>query len=92
MRSLLIRAHQTRIPRHIGGEDSGEAASGGHRSPQHLISRAEINPKFPIPHPFFKVGPFAAAPVFCNKLLDQPGTQLLARRLPCPPTSSAIST
>jgi hypothetical protein len=31
VRPLLIRAHQTRIPRRIGGEDSGEAASGGHR-------------------------------------------------------------
>jgi hypothetical protein len=31
VRPLLIRSHQARVPRHIGGEDRGEAASGGHR-------------------------------------------------------------
>jgi uncharacterized protein (DUF1330 family) len=32
-------------------------------------SCAEINPKSPVPHPFFKVGPFAAARCFVTKLL-----------------------
>jgi hypothetical protein len=31
MRPLLIRPHQARVPGHVGGEDRGEAASGGHR-------------------------------------------------------------
>jgi hypothetical protein len=30
VRPLLIRAHQTRIARHIGGEDRGEAADRRH--------------------------------------------------------------
>jgi len=29
-RAFLVRAHQPRIPRHIGGEDRGEPAAGGH--------------------------------------------------------------
>src|SRR5689334_12195472 len=29
-RAFLIRAHQPRITRHIGGEDRGETAGGGH--------------------------------------------------------------
>jgi len=29
-RTLLVRPHQPRIPRHIGGEDRGETAAGGH--------------------------------------------------------------
>ena len=30
LRALLVRPHQPRIPRHIGGEDRGEAAGRGH--------------------------------------------------------------
>ena len=30
VRSLLIRAHQARVPRHVGGEDRGQAADRGH--------------------------------------------------------------
>src|SRR5712671_73268 len=29
-RTFLVRLHQPRIPRHIGGEDRGETASGSH--------------------------------------------------------------
>ena len=29
-RAFLVRPHQPRIPRHIGGEDRGETAAGGH--------------------------------------------------------------
>jgi hypothetical protein len=29
-RAFLVRPHQPRIPRHIGGEDRGEPADGGH--------------------------------------------------------------
>jgi hypothetical protein len=29
VRALLIRAHQARVPRHVGGEDRGEAADRG---------------------------------------------------------------
>ena len=29
-RALLVRPHQPRIPRHVGGKDRGEAAGGGH--------------------------------------------------------------
>jgi hypothetical protein len=29
-RALLVRSHQPRIARHIGGEDRGETANGGH--------------------------------------------------------------
>jgi hypothetical protein len=32
VRPLLIRAHQARIPRHVGSEDRGEAADRGHGS------------------------------------------------------------
>jgi hypothetical protein len=32
VRPLFIRPHQARIPRHVGGEDSGEAADRGHLS------------------------------------------------------------
>jgi hypothetical protein len=32
MRPLLIRAHKARVASHIGGEDCGEAADGGHLS------------------------------------------------------------
>ena len=31
VRTLLIRAHQTRVPGHVGGEYRGEAADRGHR-------------------------------------------------------------
>jgi hypothetical protein len=30
VRALLIRPHEARVPRHIGGEDRGEAADRGH--------------------------------------------------------------
>jgi hypothetical protein len=30
VRPLLIRPHQTRVARQIGGEDCGEAANRGH--------------------------------------------------------------
>ena len=29
-RAFLVRPHQPRIPRHIGGEDRGETADRGH--------------------------------------------------------------
>jgi hypothetical protein len=29
-RAFFVRPHQPRIPRHIGGEDSGETAGGSH--------------------------------------------------------------
>jgi hypothetical protein len=32
VRPLLIRPHQARVSRDIGGEDRGEAADGSHRS------------------------------------------------------------
>src|SRR5262249_53674478 len=32
--SLLLRPQQTRIPRHVGGEDRGEATDGGHVLPR----------------------------------------------------------
>src|SRR5215831_6012300 len=32
MRPLLVRAHKPRVPRHVGGEDGGEAADRGHLS------------------------------------------------------------
>jgi hypothetical protein len=32
VRAFLVRAHQTRIPRHIGGEDRGETAGRDHSS------------------------------------------------------------
>jgi hypothetical protein len=34
VRAFLVRPHQPRIPRHIGGEDSGKAAGGRHRPAQ----------------------------------------------------------
>ena len=40
------RPHQARITRHIGGEDRGEAAGGGHSYPA-LGYRGEINPNHP---------------------------------------------
>ena len=33
VRAFFVRPHQTRIARHIGGEDRGEAADRGHFSP-----------------------------------------------------------
>jgi hypothetical protein len=30
VRGLLVRAHQARVPRHIGGEDRGKTANSGH--------------------------------------------------------------
>src|ERR1700730_15310245 len=33
VRPLLIRPHQARVPRHIGGEDCSEAADSGHGAP-----------------------------------------------------------
>jgi hypothetical protein len=33
VRSFLIRAHQARVSRHIGGEDRGQTTDRGHFSP-----------------------------------------------------------
>src|SRR5208282_2314898 len=33
VRPFLVRPHQPRIPRHIGGEDRGEPAGGSHDRP-----------------------------------------------------------
>jgi hypothetical protein len=30
VRAFLVRAHQTRVARHIGGQDRGETAGSGH--------------------------------------------------------------
>jgi hypothetical protein len=43
-RALLVHPHQPRIPRHIGGEDCGETASGRHGL-RVLLIRRQINPK-----------------------------------------------
>ena len=59
----MIEAHRKRVAGHIGGEDRGEAAGGGHWDPALDLS-AEINPKTPAPHSFFKVEPFAVARCF----------------------------
>ena len=32
VRPLFVGTHQARVPRHIGGEDRGETAGGGHYS------------------------------------------------------------
>ena len=40
-RALLVRSHQARIAGHIGGEDRGEAAGGGHRGPSTRFSRRD---------------------------------------------------
>jgi hypothetical protein len=37
VRPLLIRPHEARVPRHIGGKDRGEAADRGH------LSRAAVD-------------------------------------------------
>jgi len=34
MGALLIGAHEARIPRHVSGEDRGQAADRGHCSPR----------------------------------------------------------
>jgi hypothetical protein len=47
LRPLLVRAHQARIPRHIGGEDRGETASNGHWSPGAIKSLANSTLKLP---------------------------------------------
>jgi hypothetical protein len=38
VRPLLIRPHQARIPRNVGGEDRGEAADRGHASRSGLLA------------------------------------------------------
>jgi hypothetical protein len=38
-RAFFVRPHQPRIPRHIGGEDRGEAAGRGHSSGIPLLRR-----------------------------------------------------
>src|SRR5207244_11431569 len=45
-RASLDRSHQPRIPRHIGGEDRSETASGGHYqpSPRFCLPRLTQNP------------------------------------------------
>jgi hypothetical protein len=42
-RALLIRPHQPRIPRHIGGEDRGEAAGLAHASSPSARRRPDSN-------------------------------------------------
>jgi hypothetical protein len=44
-RAFLVRAHQPRIARHIGGEDRGKTAGRGRGSPSSggANSRAEFN-------------------------------------------------
>jgi hypothetical protein len=44
VRPLLIRAHEARVPRHIGGEDRGETADRGHGLPG---GRGWLNPSLP---------------------------------------------
>jgi hypothetical protein len=43
VRGFLVRAHQTRIPRHIGGEDRGETAGRGHGSSSPPCSRLSLS-------------------------------------------------
>jgi hypothetical protein len=45
MRPLLIRAHQARVPRHVGGEDRGEAADSGHELSGRSIGLTEFTSK-----------------------------------------------
>jgi hypothetical protein len=40
-RAFLVRPHQPRIPRHIGGEDRGETAGCGHRLPDARFSHRD---------------------------------------------------
>ena len=47
MRPLLIRPHQARIARHVGGEDRGEAADGGHVSAGEKLGLTNSTPKQP---------------------------------------------
>ena len=46
VRALLIRPHQPRVARHIGGEDRGEAADRGHsRRTRLTLSRVPQKPE-----------------------------------------------
>ena len=41
-RAFLVRPHQPRIPRHIGGEDRGETAGRGHPSGNPALRRPSV--------------------------------------------------
>ena len=45
--SLLVRPHQARIARHIGGKDRGETADSGHYSPGATKLLTKFTPKLP---------------------------------------------
>ena len=45
VRALLIRAHQARVPRHVGGEDRGEAADRRHVCAQRSIVLTKATPE-----------------------------------------------
>jgi hypothetical protein len=47
VRRFLIRPHQARVARHVGGEDRGEAADGGHRSAGEKLGLTNSTPKQP---------------------------------------------
>jgi len=56
VRPLLIRAHQARVPRHIGGEDRGEASDRGHGAPSirclnQVYLETRMNPSIEIAFP-----------------------------------------
>jgi hypothetical protein len=42
---LLIRPHQARVPRHVGGEDRGEAADRRHLSRSGRVGLTKSTPK-----------------------------------------------
>jgi hypothetical protein len=42
VRALLIRSHQPRVARHIGGEDRGKTSGRGHGSGQPTLFRAIV--------------------------------------------------
>jgi hypothetical protein len=45
VRAFLVRSHQARIARHIGGEDRGETADSGHCSPGAMELSREAYPQ-----------------------------------------------
>jgi hypothetical protein len=45
VRPFLIRSHQPRVARHIGGEDGGEAADRGHGLSGGKVGLTEFTPK-----------------------------------------------
>src|SRR5580693_1649306 len=46
VRAFLVRAHQARVTRHIGGQDRGETADSGHRSPVEITLRPKFTLKW----------------------------------------------